>query len=81
MADSSLTLQSIIFDDRSVQVSYYDEDQRNEAGMKIITLVINPLEPGVKSELADLVDSAEQLIVAFERAYRDKSVPVPSPGR
>lgn len=81
MADSSLTLQSIIFDDRSVQVSYYDEDQRNEAGMKIITLVVNPLEPGVKSELADLVDSAEQLIVAFERAYRDKSVPVPSPGR
>jgi hypothetical protein len=81
MADSALTLQSIIFDDRSVQVSYYDEDQRNEAGMKIITLVVNPLEPGVKSELADLVDSAEQLIVAFERAYRDKSVPVPSPGR
>jgi hypothetical protein len=81
MAGSSLTLQSIIFDDRSVQVSYYDEDQRNEAGMKIITLVVNPLEPGVKSELADLVDSAEQLIVAFERAYRDKSVPVPSPGR
>jgi hypothetical protein len=81
MADSSLTLQSIIFDDRSVQVSYYDEDQRNEAGMKIITLVVNPLEPGVKSELADLVDSAEQLIAAFERAYRDKSVPVPRPGR
>lgn len=74
---SSLTLQSVIFDDHSVQVSYYDEEYRNEAGMKIITCVINPLEPAVKDELADLVDSAEQLIQAFEQSHRDKSVPVP----
>lgn len=70
-----MQLQSVLFDETSIQISYYEEADRNEAGMKITTCVINPLM--LREEAADLIDSAEQLVVAWERMYREKAIPVP----
>ena len=70
-----MQLQSILFDETSIQISYFEEADRNEAGMKITTCVINPLV--MRAETGDLIDSAEQLVVAWERMYRAKAIPVP----
>lgn len=72
-----MQIQSILFDEVSIQISYFEEADRNEAGMKIITCVLNPLM--LKEETADLIDSAEQLVVAWERLYRMTTIPVPPP--
>jgi hypothetical protein len=72
---TDVQIQSVIFDEASIQISYYEEADRNEAGMKITTCVVNPLM--LKEETADLIDSAEQMVVAWERMYRQKAIPVP----
>jgi hypothetical protein len=70
-----LVMQSVIFEDRGVQVSYFVENERDDRGMLIRTAVINPLD--LKAELDDVFDSLTQLVMAWEGLRRQP--PVPSP--
>lgn len=65
--------QSVIFDDAGVQVSYYDEAERDERGMLIRTPVINPLD--LKPEIEELFDSLAQLVDAWEGQRREMRAP------
>jgi hypothetical protein len=66
--------QSVIFEDATgVQVSYYDEVERDERGMLIRTAIINPID--LKPEVEELFDSLTQLVDAWEGQRREVRVP------
>lgn len=65
--------QSVIFDDAGVQVTYYDEAERDERGMLIRTPVMNPLD--LKPEIEELFDSLTQLVEAWEGQRREVRAP------
>lgn len=65
--------QSVIFEDAGVQVSYYDEDDRDASGMLIRTAIINPID--FKPEVDELFDSLTQLIEAWDGARREVRAP------
>ena len=70
-----MIFQSIIFEDSGVQVSYFNEAERDERGMLIRTAVISPAD--LKAELDDVFDSLTQLIAAWEGLRRQPRVPTP----
>jgi hypothetical protein len=65
--------QSVIFEDAGVQVSYFDEEDRDARGMLIRTAIINPLD--FKPEIEELFDSLLQLVEAWEGARREVRAP------
>lgn len=71
----SLIFQSVIVDERSIQVSYYVEEDRTEQGMMIRTCVMNPLHLTV--EVNEVFESLTALVDAWEGLRRE--VPVPPP--
>lgn len=71
----SLIFQSLIVDERSIQVSYYVEEDRNEQGMMIRTCVMNPLPLSV--EVSEVFESLTALVEAWEGLRREPPVPAP----
>jgi len=74
-AGEGFFLQSVVVDERSVQISYFLEEDRDESGLLVRTIAVNPLR--FQSEVEELFDSAWQLIAAWEGARRQTSVPAP----
>lgn len=65
--------QSVIFEDVGVQVSYFDEEERDESGMVIHTVVINPMD--LKPEIEELFDSLTQLVESWSAQRREVRAP------
>ncbi len=70
-----IVFQSVIFEDRGVQVSYYFEDDRDDRGMLIRTAVIPPFD--LKAEVDEVFDALTQLLAAWEGHRREMRVPQP----
>lgn len=75
MSGSGFLLQSVVVDERSVQISYFLEEDRDENGLLIRTIAINPLR--FKEEVSEVFDAAYQLVLAWEGARRETAVPAP----
>jgi hypothetical protein len=69
-------LQSIVVDERAVQVSYFTEGDVDEHGVLIRTASLNPLE--FRVEVDELFDAAQELVLAWEGARRETAVPAPA---
>lgn len=69
----AIVWQSVIFDEATVQVSYYDEDDRTPHGLLIKTAVINPYD--LKAEVDEVFDSLTQLVAAWASASREVKAP------
>lgn len=75
MVEDGVVFQSVVFENAGVQVSYFNEAERDERGMLIRTVVINPFD--LKSEIEELFDALTQLIAAWEGQRREMRVPKP----
>lgn len=71
----ALVFQSVIFENATVQVSYYEGDERDEYGMEIRTAVINPID--FKSEVDEVFDSLSQLLSEWKARRRQIQPPAP----
>lgn len=69
MIPPGFVLQSVVIDDRSVQVSYYLEEEKDSLGVMVRTAAITPL--AFQEEVEELFDSVYQLITAWEGARRE----------
>jgi len=65
--------QSVIFEEATVQVSYYHEEDRTPHGLLIKTAVIKPFD--FKAEVDEVFDSLTQLIAAWASANREVNAP------
>lgn len=66
MTEPRIILHSIIIEEHGqIQVSYHRPDAASPTRTRIVTDVIK-ITPGVETELIELVDAAEQLLVAAE---------------
>ena len=70
-----MVFQSVIFEDRGVQVSYFFENERDDRGMLIRTAVIPPFD--LKAEVEEVFDALTQLVAAWEGLRREMRVPTP----
>lgn len=68
-------LQSVVVDDRSVQISYFLEEDRDDDGLLVRTIALNPVR--FETEVEELFDAAYQLVAAWEGARRQTAVPAP----
>lgn len=68
-----IVYQSVIFEDSGIQVSFFDEADRDARGMKISTVVMAPME--LRAEVEELFDALTQLIAAWEGLRREIAVP------
>lgn len=69
MTPPGFSLQSIVVDDRSVQITYYLDEEKDELGVLVRTAAIPPLPFEV--EVEELFDAAYSLIAAWEGARRE----------
>lgn len=71
MGTSTIVLQSIIFEEDRVQVSYIDPAGQGPFGVEIRTPVILTSSGDFDPELAELTDAVEQLLMAWEGRRRE----------
>ncbi len=69
MIPPGFVLQSVVFDDRSVQVSYYLDEEKDGLGVMVRTAAITPM--AFQAEIEELSDGVYQLIAAWEGARRE----------
>lgn len=65
--------QSVVFDETTVQVSYYYEEDRTPHGLLIKTAVIQPF--ALKAEVDEVFDALHQLVTAWASVSREVEVP------
>lgn len=75
MSAAGFYLQSIVVDDRSVQISYFLEEDRDDNGLLVRTIAVNPVR--FETEVGELFDAAYELIASWEGARRQAALPVP----
>lgn len=68
-------LQSLVIDERSIQVSYFLEEDQDENGVLVRTASMNPIK--LRAEVEELYDAAYQLVLAWEGVRRETAVPAP----
>lgn len=71
---TGFALQSIVCEDRRVQVSYTDPEARGPHGVEVRTAVIN-VDGALEAELAELTDAALQLVTAWLGLMRESPGP------
>lgn len=69
MIPPGFVLQSVVIDDRSVQVSYYLDEEKDGLGVMVRTAAIHPMS--FQPEVEELFDSVYQLLSAWEGARRE----------
>lgn len=80
MAPSTIVLQSILFEEHQVQLSYFDPAAQGPYGVEIRTAVITIGSGTFDPELAELTDACEQLLMAWEGRRREGPRPKGLPG-
>lgn len=73
MSGDGFVLQSIVLDDRNLNVTYYLEEEKDSYGVLVRTAAIVPI--AFRAEVEELFDSVYQLIAAWEGQRREAGTP------
>lgn len=66
----AIVLHSIMVGESELQLSYADPESADAHGTEIHTALIT-VQPALASEIAEIVDAAEQLLAAWRGLRRD----------